>query len=129
MIIKHFKLSQPEKERLIRIKAKTGVQNWNILCHGALCWSLSEPTIPGSIDPQSDSNVEMDWTTFAGEYAEIYEAIIRQRCLNDGLGDDPDTLIRYFRLHLYRGINHYSTRDVLKSCSDLLESALPKEKA
>ena len=30
MIIKHFKLSQPEKERLIRIKAKTGVQNWNI---------------------------------------------------------------------------------------------------
>ena len=71
----------------------------------------------------------MDGTTFAGEYAEIYEAIIRQRCLNDGLGDDPDTLIRYFRLHLYRGINHYSTRDVLKSCSDLLESALPKEKA
>ena len=110
MIIKHFKLSQPEKERLIRIKAKTGVQNWNILCRWALCWSLSEPTIPGSIDPQSDSNVEMDWTTFAGEYAEIYEAIIRQRCLNDG-------------------INHYSTRDVLKSCSDLLESALPKEEA
>ena len=26
-----------------------------------------------------------------------------------------------------RGINHYSTRDVLKSCSDLLKSALPKE--
>ena len=26
MIVKHFKLSQPEKDRLIRIKAKTGIQ-------------------------------------------------------------------------------------------------------
>lgn len=79
--------------------------------------------------PLSDSNVEMDWSTFAGEYAEIYEAIIRQRCINDGLGDDEDTLAKYFRLHLNRGINHYSTRDVLKNCSDLLKSILPEEKA
>ena len=93
MVVKHFKLSQPEKERLIRIKARTGVQNWNILCR------------------------------FAGEYSVIYEAIIRQRCINDGLGDDEKTLAKYFRLHLSRGINHYSTRDVLKSCSDLLGSA------
>ena len=26
MIVKHFKLSQPEKDRLIRIKAKTGIE-------------------------------------------------------------------------------------------------------
>ena len=73
MIVKHFKLSQPEKERLIRIKAKTGIQNWNVICRWALCWSLAEPSVPGGVDPQSDSNVEMDWSTFAGEYAEIYE--------------------------------------------------------
>jgi DNA sulfur modification protein DndE len=127
MIVKQFRLSQPEKERLIRIKAKTGISNWNILCRWALCWSLAEPTVPSGIDPLSDSNVEMDWSTFAGEYAEIYESVIRQRCTNDGLGDAPDTLIKYFRLHLYRGINHYSNRDVLKNCQDLLKSALPKE--
>ena len=91
MIVKHFKLSQPEKDRLIRIKAKTGIQNWNVLCRWALCWSLAEPSIPGGVDPLSDSNVEMDWSTFAGEYSEIYEAIIRQRCINDGLGDDEKT--------------------------------------
>lgn len=127
MIIKHFKLSQPEKERLIRIKSKTGIQNWNILCRWALCWSLSEPTIPGGIDPLSDSNLEMDWTTFAGEYSEIYEAIIRQRCINDGLGEDPDTLVKYFRLHLCRGINHYSSKDILSNCSDLLKSAIKED--
>ena len=39
MIVKHFKLSQPEKDRLIRIKAKTGIQNWNVLCRWALSWT------------------------------------------------------------------------------------------
>lgn len=127
MIVKQFKLSIPEREKLIRIKSRTGIQNWNILCRWALCWSLAEPTIPGGIDPLSDSTVEMDWATFAGEYGEVYEAIIRQRCNNDGLGDSQEILVKYFRLHLNRGINHYSTRDVLKSCQDLIQSVLPKE--
>jgi DNA sulfur modification protein DndE len=120
MIVKQFKLSQPEKDKLIRIKSRTGIQNWNVICRWALCWSLAEKTIPGGLDPISDSNVEMTWLTFTGEHHEIYEAIIRQRCINDGLGDDPETLTKYFRLHLYRGINHFSTRDVLRSCQDLL---------
>ena len=126
MICKQFKLSQPEKEKLIRIKSRTGIQNWNILCRWALCWSLKEESIPGGVDPKSDSNVEMSWITFAGEYHEIYEAIIRQRCINDGLGDSPETLLKYFRLHLNRGINHYSSRDVLRNIQDLLDS-LPSE--
>lgn len=120
MILKQFKLSQPEKDKLIRIKARTGIQNWNVICRWALCWSLAEPSIPGGLDPTSDSNVEMTWITFAGEHYEIYEAIIRQRCINDGLGDSQEVLIKYFRLHLSRGINHFSTRDVLRSCQDLL---------
>lgn len=126
MICKQFKLSQPEKEKLIRIKARTGIANWNVLCRWALCWSLNEPTVPGGIDPLSDSNVEMSWLTFAGEYHEVYEEIIRQRCINDGLGTDTDTLLKYFRLHLNRGINHFSSRDVLRNTQDLL-NAIPDE--
>lgn len=127
MICKQFKLSQPEKEKLIRIKARTGIQNWNIICRWALCWSLKEPSIPGGVDPQSDSNVEMTWNTFAGEYSEIYEELIRLRCLKDGLSEDTETLLRYFRLHLNRGINHYSSRDVLKSIFDLIGTLPPEE--
>ena len=127
MICKQFKLSQPEKDKLIRIKSRTGIQNWNIICRWALCWSLNEESIPGGVAPQSDSNVEMTWLTFAGEYHEIYEELIRVRCLKDGLNDDIETLYRYFRLHLNRGINHYSSRDVLKSIHDLI-ATLPKEK-
>lgn len=127
MIVKQFKLSQPEKDKLIRIKSRTGIQNWNVICRWALCWSLSEPTIPGGLEPMSDSNVEMNWLTFAGEYHEVYEAIIRQRCINDGLGDSPEILSKYFRLHLNRGINHFSTRDVLRSCQDLLSCIITPE--
>lgn len=127
MILKQFKLSQPEKDKLIRIKARTGIQNWNVICRWALCWSLAEPSIPGGLDPMSDSNVEMTWITFAGEHYEIYEAIIRQRCINDGLDDSQEVLIKYFRLHLNRGINHFSTRDVLRSCQDLLTHTSAKE--
>ena len=122
MIVKQFKLSLPEKDKLIRIKSRTGIQNWNVICRWALCWSLNEETIPGGVDPASDSNVEMTWLTFAGEYHEIFEALIRQRCINDGLGTDQETLVIYFRLHLCRGINHFSTRYVLKSCQDLIAS-------
>ena len=120
MIVRHFKLSQPEKEKLIRIKSKTGIQNWNVICRWALCWSLSEPSVPGGVEPMSDSNVEMSWLTFAGEHHEIYEALLRRRCLNDGLGESQEVLARYFRLHLSRGINHFSSRDVLRSSQDLL---------
>ena len=63
---------------------------------------------------------------FDKEYHEIYEELIRVRCLKDGLSDDTETLYRYFRLHLNRGINHYSSRDVLKSIHDLIDT-LPKE--
>jgi DNA sulfur modification protein DndE len=100
MIVKQFKLSLPEKDKLIRIKSRTGIQNWNVICRWALCWSLNEESIPGGVDPASDSNVEMTWLTFAGEYHEIFEALIRQRCINDGLGTDQETLVKYFRLHL-----------------------------
>ena len=126
MICKQFRLSIPEKERLIRIKARTGIGNLNVICRWALCWSLNEPTVPGGAMPLSDSNVEMSWLTFAGEYHEVYEELLRERCLRDGLGTDSGTLYSAFRLHLSRGISHNSSRDVLKSIHDLLRS-VPEE--
>ena len=98
MIIKQIRLSNMAKDKLARLKGKTGIQNWNILCRWAFCYSIYEGTVPTDINIDSDSNVEMSWLTFAGEYHEIYEELIRVRCLKDGLGDDPDTLLRYFIL-------------------------------
>lgn len=83
---------------------QTIIKNWNILCRWALCYSLSEHTIPTDLPVKSDSNVEMSWYTFAGEYSELYEAVIKAWCIQAGLPTDDGTVIKYFKLHLERGI-------------------------
>lgn len=42
MIIKQVRVSQQAKDQLSRLKGKTGIKNWNVLCRWALCYSLSE---------------------------------------------------------------------------------------
>lgn len=119
MIIKQIRLSNQAKDKLSRLKGKTGIQNWNVLCRWALCFSLSEKTIPADNELPQDSNLEMSWLTFAGENYEIYEALVKMRCENDGLPTDDETVAKYFRLHLNRGISYLSGTNVIKNIDDL----------
>lgn len=102
-----IRLSEKQKQQLIRLKARTGIENWNVLCRWALCMSLAEESVPPVEDIPSDSNVEMSWKVFAGEYADVYLAVLRQAYgkqkahLNDALFSD------FFKLHLNRGISFY----------------------
>ena len=73
MIVKQIRLSNKAKDRLSRLKGKTGIKNWNILCRWALCYSLAENTVPSDDVIETDSNLEMSWYTFAGENSDIYE--------------------------------------------------------
>lgn len=129
MIIKQIRLSNTAKDKLSRLKGKTGIQNWNILCRWAFCFSLKEGTIPTDIEINSDSNVEMSWLTFAGEYHEIYEALIKEWCIENKLGLDDDNIAKYFKLHLERGIGYLSGTNFVKDIKDLLDKALPEEQS
>lgn len=120
MIVKQIRISAQDKDRLIRLKRKTGIQNWNILCRWALCCSLREKSVPVDLPAGEESNVEMSWLTFGGENHEIYDALIRARCLQDGLGTDEETLVKYFYLHLSRGIAYLSSTNYIQSLEDLL---------
>jgi len=124
MILKQITLSSQSKDKLSRLKGKTGIQQWNILCRWALCFSLSEKTVPPDFELPADSNVEMSWHTFGGENHEIYAALIRARCIADGLATDDATLAKYFKLHLNRGISYLSGTNVIKSIDDLINLAL-----
>lgn len=126
MIVKQIKLPTQSKDKLSRLKGKTGIQNWNALCRWALCFSLSEKTVPADFDLPADSNVEMSWHTFAGENHEIYDVLIRARCIKDGLPTDEETLAKYFKLHLNRGIAYLSGTNVIKNIDDLVSLALKK---
>ena len=124
MIIKQVRLSQKAKEQLSRLKGKTGIKNWNILCRWALCYSLSENTIPTDIPLVADSNLEMSWFTFGGEYYELYEAIVKAWCIRMELSTDDDTVAKYFRLNLERGIAHLGGTGFIKNIDDLAKLAL-----
>ena len=102
MIIKQIRLSNQSKDRLSRLKGKTGIKNWNILCRWAFCYSLAQNTMPTDIPIVADSNVEMSWYTFGGEYSELYEALIKAWCINKNLPTDDETVSKYFKLHLER---------------------------
>jgi len=121
MILKQIRLSNQSKDKLSRLKGKTGIQNWNILCRLAFSYSLSENTVPVDVDIPADSNLEMTWHTFGGEYHELYNSLIKARCIADGLPTDEETLARYFKLHLNRGISYLAGTNVIKSMDDLID--------
>jgi DNA sulfur modification protein DndE len=64
--------------------------------------------------------VELTWRVFGGELADILVLALKQRCYNDGLGTDRETLAVQFRLHLHRGIAYLSGDPHLKKIEDLL---------
>jgi len=128
MILEHVKVSSQAREQLIRLKRYTGIEHWNVLCRWALCVSLAEPTIPPIVKIPADSNVEMSWRVFGGRYAELYTALVKQRCLSDGLGIDEDTLVDQFRLHLHRGIGYLANNRNLRKISAFASIALDSNK-
>lgn len=102
--IDSIRLSEKQKQQLIRLKTKTGVENWNVLCRWALCRSLAEESAPPIEDITSDSNVEMSWKVFGGEYSEVYLSILREAYQQQRCHLDNISFSDFFKLHLNRGI-------------------------
>lgn len=125
MAIEHIRLSQQGKDQLIKLKRVTGIEHWNVLCRWALCVSLAETSVPPSKKIPADSNVEMSWKVFGGRYAEVYLALLKERCVRDGFGTDADTLSQQLRLHMHRGISYLAADKSLKKIDNLIALAAP----
>ena len=105
MIVETVRISQQGRDQLIKLKRVTGIQNWNILCRWALCSSLSEKSVPPQIKLVTDSPIEIAWKTFTGDgMEEVYDALVKQRCKNDGIEPTKESLMEQFKLHLHRGL-------------------------
>jgi len=125
MMTEHIGLSQKAKDQLIRLKRLTGIKNWNVLCRWGLCLSLSDPTIPPLSKIILDSNVEMSWKVFGGEYQEVYFALLKERCFKDGLGTNEEVLCTQFRLHLHRGIDFLATKRGINNIASFFKEVNP----
>ncbi len=119
MPVDHIKLSQQAKEQLSRLKRVTGLQHWNELCRWAFCVSLADPASPSAVRIAADSSVEMDWKTFGGQFADVYLALLKERCHQDGFPVTDEVLASQLRLHLHRGIGHLAADGGLRSIADL----------
>lgn len=114
-----IRLSDKAKQQLMLIRRRTGIDRWNVLCRWAFCLSLSEPSKPQDIDIKLDSNIEIAWRTFTGAgYEKIYYALLKYRCFQDGLVTDEETLSKYFRLHLHRGIGYLAASNKIRQLED-----------
>ena len=123
MAIEHVRLSQKAKDQLIKLKRVTGIKHWNILCRWALCVSLAEQSAPPQSRILANSNVDMSWKVFGGRYADLYYILVKERCIRDGLGTDPEIVALQFRLHLHRGISYLAGNKNLRKIDDLVALA------
>ncbi len=106
MTIGTIRLSQSEKDQLTTLKRRTGIKNWNTLCRLALCTSLREESDPPEVDLPADSNVEMSWSVFAGEYAELYLGLLKVRLSLSRRETASHELTALLRQHLHRGLGN-----------------------
>ncbi len=107
-MIESIKVSEKAKQQLIQLKRKTGIDQWNTLCRWAFCLSLAESSIPPFEEIPADSNLEMTWKTFSGQYGQVYEAILKQRLIEDDLSVEEAPY--WFRIHLHRGISYINNK-------------------
>lgn len=120
MSLDTIRLSQPARDQLIKLKRVTGIKNWNVLCRWALALSLADPSPPLVREIVTDSNVEMNWRTFAGAYGDTYLALLKQRCTSDGEALTEESLGQALIVHLHRGIGYLAGRKSLNTISDLI---------
>jgi DNA sulfur modification protein DndE len=115
--VQNIRISQRGKEALQRLKNRTGIPNWNVLCRWAVSASLGMDTPPPRWIAQEESNIDMDWKTFAGDQADILSALIYQSAEKYG-ESKPEALPAFFRAHLERGINSIQN---VKKLSDIAQ--------
>jgi DNA sulfur modification protein DndE len=102
--VQNIRVSQRGKDALQRLKNRTGIDNWNVLCRWAVSASLAMDTPPPRWIAQEESNIDMDWKTFGGDQAETLSGLIHLSAEKHG-ESNPDALPAFFRAHLERGIN------------------------
>jgi len=121
--VETVRISQRSRDVLVKLKRKTGIEHWNVLCRWAFCLSLNSPApLPGTLSCP-ESNVEMSWKVFAGSMSEALPALLLFRALRDGLSVETEQLSGYFRAHLERGILLLQN---VKDLTDLIKPVLDR---
>jgi DNA sulfur modification protein DndE len=115
--VETVRVSERGRDILIKLKRKTGIEHWNVLCRWALAESLSRKEKPDRFVGGSDSNIEIKWNTFGGDQADLISLAVQL-----SHAKTPQlSLQEFFRAHLERGLLLLQLREDLPN---LAESAV-----
>ncbi|PDW03402.1 DNA sulfur modification protein DndE [Candidatus Viridilinea mediisalina] len=107
-------------QRLRQLKSRTTLSA-NLLCRIGFNLSLAEPSIPDPTQYPESSTREIERDTLTGRYDTLFLALLRQRCLNDGIASDGEAFEAQFRAHMNRGV--LLLYQQVKSLADLCKLA------
>ncbi len=102
------RLSEIEKELLTRIKRKTSIESWNVICRWALAVGLASDQTKLTKSNEKLGAVEIRWETFAGRWSEFISASVFAAHRNYILQYQNVTTAEFFQMVLARGIRIFA---------------------
>ena len=128
MKLNRIHVSEDSRKKLSILKRRTGLLP-NVLCRLGLSLSLIlESSMPRTEDYPIPEDYPIDGPEFncyilIEEWHPLIVALLKERCVADGLTSDDESLIEQFCAHLNRGIESLYAR--VRGVSDLA-GLLPK---
>ena len=121
--VERVRVSQRSRDTLVTLKRRTGIEHWNVLCRWAFLDSLANPNKPVASPHTLDSNIEMGWDVFAGDFSAQILSTFAVRAAKDGVVPARPDMAAYFRSHLERGISQLQSA---KDLPDLMRRGFSK---
>ena len=120
-----IRLSQTDRERLIRIKRLTGIDSWNVLCRWALLLGMNARK--GEVDELQEGRgaVEIKWDTFAGSQSRILIHLI-EWCYHSSSNKKKNTISQFVHGRLTHGILILSKPGSVRNAASLSKFVVAK---
>ena len=103
MTFRRMRFTEDISHKLSLLQARTGITP-NILCRIGFCMSVDMPSIPDPSEFEEYGDREIDRPVLLGTYDELFVAMIKERCKEDGLPVEGEPLYEQFRAHVHRGV-------------------------
>ena len=102
MQLNRIHISEDSRNKLSILKGRTGLLP-NVLSRIGLMLSLAEANEP-ELDADPTDGSEFNRFTLMGEWDPLIVALLEEWCIANRVCTDNDTLAKYFRAHLNRGV-------------------------
>ena len=102
MKLNRIHISEDSRNKLSILKGRMGLLP-NVLSRIGLMLSLSETNEP-ELDVDATDGSEFNRFTLMGEWDPLIVALLEERGIANGICEDNDVLVKYFRAHLNRGV-------------------------